>query len=64
MAGRNTLLWGTAADRIVRCVQPDLREQWPSRFGDHDHLGMLNHISYAARAAALLLARQGAPLRP
>jgi kynurenine formamidase len=32
---------------------------WPSPFGDHDQLGMLNHITDATRAAALRLVRQG-----
>jgi kynurenine formamidase len=32
---------------------------WPSRFGDGDQLGMLNHITDATRAAALRLVRSG-----
>jgi kynurenine formamidase len=32
---------------------------WPSPFGDHDQLGMLNHISDATRAAALRLVHSG-----
>jgi cysteinyl-tRNA synthetase len=55
------LLWGTAAGRIVNCVEADLRLSdegtawWPSPFGDHDQIGMLNHITDATRAAALRL---------
>jgi kynurenine formamidase len=32
---------------------------WPSHFGEHDQLGMLNHITDATRAAAVRLVRTG-----
>jgi kynurenine formamidase len=32
---------------------------WPSHFGEHDQLGMLNHITDATRAAAVRLVRSG-----
>jgi hypothetical protein len=45
MGGLPTLLWGTAAGRIVNCVEAYLllsdegTAWWPSPFGDHDELG-------------------------
>jgi kynurenine formamidase len=38
---------------------PTEAKWWPSRFGEGDELGMLNHIDDAKRAAALGLVRKG-----
>ena len=35
------------------------RRWWPSPFGEHDQLGMLNHIDDAKRRAAMRLVREG-----
>jgi kynurenine formamidase len=35
------------------------RRWWPSPFGEHDQLGMLNHINDAKRRAAMRLVREG-----